>query len=516
MLKKTQNYLLLNHPLLWNIKFVPVFIIAAIINLLFFFGGYIYGVIDFTEINDSYRYNDSTPVFVIFLSIILSLLVLIIWIVYYIRNNAFKTFYPKKRMSLFKEWGLIFILCIVNCSYFISFTYAYELRARHYYEKNELAKRLDILSKASIFTQGGYDRSEDTVINQQDVKLKNFIYSGKKYQFSSLLNKSMENFTLQSREKDSINKRTVMHWLVENRKDSVRNILVQFQNIATGHNLKSNITTEQWMDLVYDYPEFINYKVVGNDNFSPVYGYNSNYIYDEYNDEYNYIKNPIDLSMNIREIVKKDTIYYPKYYVPLSQLKSAYSKMSKAWVNPEADTKLLIGLLYFALGLSVLIFSFRVTSGRSWLIAAVSGGILVVITALISVIISETLGRQRLLLRNEHLFIAIWAVLTIILLIYYCIALRKKSKGILGIVLNLLLWLLPFLLPIIYNVSHKLAASLNIDYIKDEGYVLVEHPLYIWLDQYMGIMFLVNLVLVIPFMYYFTISIKKWKGIAEG
>lgn len=518
MLKKTQNYLLLNHSLLWNIKFVPVFIITVLINIIFFVSGYIDGEIDFTRTED-YRYHSSVPEIVVFLSIILSAIVLILWIVFYIRNNAFKTFYQKKRISLFKEWLLIFILCIINCSYFICFMYAYELRAKHYYDKEELVRRLDIITKASIFTNSGYQRPADTIINNREKKRKNFTYSGKTYQFGSLLNKTMETFSLQGDVKDSITIRKVRSWLVENRKDSIYNTLKAFDNLAKEHALKGNITTDQWMALVYDYPDFPNKMIVGENYYSPVYGYSSDRHYDEYQDEYLFNEEKIDLSMNLMKIEKKDTTYSPKYYVPQDQLNTAYSAMSKAWVNPDADAGVLGGLVYFAMGISVLLFSFRVTSGKSWLIAGVAGGIAVVITALICLTTSKLMRRwgTAFLLNDEYLFLVIWLVIVLVLLAYYFITLRRKAKSISAIILNVLIWLLPFVLPVVYSVLLEYAESLNTDYTDKMGELTtIEHPLYTWLHDHMGTMLYLNLIFVVVYMYFFTISIKKWKGLAEG
>lgn len=518
MFKKIQNYLLLHHPLLWNTKFVPVLAIAIVINMVFFFGGYIYGAIDFNEIIESYRYDESTPVLVVFLGVILSLLTVIGWIVFYVRNNAFKTFYPKNRTLLFKEWLLIFVLCIVSCSYFVSFMYAFELRARHYYNETQLVARLDVISKASVFADGGYERDEDTIIKNHNRKRSEFTYSGKTYKLSSLLNKTMETFSLQGDVKDSLTKRKVRSWLVENRKDSVYNILKKVHIIAGEHKLKSNITPEQWLELVYDYPDFKNNKIVGIDNFSPVYAYDNEQYYakEEYEvEDYVYGKK-IDLSINNRTIREKDTTYTPKYYVPLKQLKTAYGKMSKAYYSPDANLTVLGTLLYFALFLSMLLFSFRVTSARNWLIAGVSGGVMVVATALLTLAISNNRYGRDLIIRNEDLFITFWAIIVSILLVCYGISLQKKHKSISGIIVNVLLWLLPALLPVVYSILHQIAESFNTAVQRNNEYITIEHPIYSWLNNYFALMVFLNLLLVVIYMYFFTISIKRWKGIAEG
>lgn len=518
MFKKAQNYLLLHHPLLWNTKFVPVLAIAIVINVIFFFGGYIYGAIDFNEISESYGYDESAPVLVIFLGVILSLLTVIGWIVFYVRNNAFKTFYPKNRASLFKEWLLIFVLCVVSCSYFVSFMYAFELRARHYYNETQLVTRLDAISKASIFTEGGYERGTDTIVKKIRRKRTEFTYSGKEFKLGSLLNKTMETFTLQGDVKDSLTKRKVRSWLVENRKDSVYKVLTRLYDIADEHQLKSNITPQQWLELVYDYPDFKNEKIVGNNDFSPVYRFEAenNYNGDEYDNDYNGSEGIIDLSINIRKIYKNDTTYYPRYYVPMSQLKTAYGKMSKAYYNPDANLNVLGTLLYFALFISMLLFSFRVTSVRNWIIAGVSGGVMVVATALLTLAISNNRYGRDLIIRNEYLFIAFWAIIVSVLLGYYGILLQKKHKSISGIIVNVLLWLLPALLPVIYSILHEIAESFNTTIQRNNEYITMEHPLYSWLNKYFGLMVFLNLLLVVVYMYFFTISIKRWKGIAEG
>ncbi|MDV6169951.1 hypothetical protein R1T16_16050 [Flavobacterium sp. DG1-102-2] len=526
MFKKTQHYLLLNHPLLWNVKFVPLVITGLLINIIFFISGYIYGEIDFSEIREEYYYGEGSPALVTFLSIILSLLILIMWIVYYIRNNAFKSFYPKKRTSLFKEWILIFIVCLFNCSYFITFTYATEVRARHYYSKAELIKRQDILSKASLFTEGSYERGTDTVFNKRRYTRKIFSYCGKTYEFSSLLNKLPYTFSMQGHSKDSVTLRKVRRWLVNGNKDSIYNVLKQFHDLAEKeHDLKGNITANEWFDLIYHYPDFNHYKVIGNNSFSPVFAYETenNTLsntdeYDEYQyDQYTPLDSAkIDYSINIKKVVNGKSVILPKYYVPMSALKTVYGRINKAYTNPVANFTMLAALIYFTLGLSMLLFSFRATSGRSWLISGVSGGILVFATALLSVVIDEVVDYRFRRINGEYMFLAIWVVIVILLLLYYIITSQRKSKGISGIVLNMLLWLLPFLIPAAYTILNHATRNLYTYKIIDGKTVSFDNPVYVWTNANFGTMFFLNIVFVGLYMYFFTVSIKKWKGIAEA
>lgn len=49
MFKDIQKKLLLNYPLLWNTKFVPMVAIGLLLHLIFFGLGYLDGTIDFSD-----------------------------------------------------------------------------------------------------------------------------------------------------------------------------------------------------------------------------------------------------------------------------------------------------------------------------------------------------------------------------------------------------------------------------------------------------------------------------------
>ena len=125
MLKNIQKYLLLNYPLLWNTKIVPLSILLVLLNLIFFAIGFKNGEIDFTETNNNYNYNESEPI-LIFIGVLISAMIIIIWLVYYFKNNAFKSFYPNENFGLFKEWLIIFSVAFLTALFSVSYYYAKE------------------------------------------------------------------------------------------------------------------------------------------------------------------------------------------------------------------------------------------------------------------------------------------------------------------------------------------------------------------------------------------------------
>jgi hypothetical protein len=517
MFKKIQHPLLLKYPLLWNLKIIPVLAITLLLNIIFFISGWIYGAIDFTDVTNDYNYGP--PVVPIWLSIMLTILVFVIWLVFYLRNNAYNSYYPLKKASLYKQWLLLFIISLFNCAYIISFIYGKDCRERNYYPKEELVKRLDVLSRAAVFTDGGYTLSKDTVINEKEITRQYFTYSGKKYPFNSLINKSLDVYSLQDSIRNAKNEVAVKHWLIENKKDSVRKLMDQTLALVNEHKLKANITTDTWLGLTYNHPDYTNYIMVGNDDYNPIYKFEAKEVETEYAEDYapiRYTDENIDPKANIKKIIKGEVKYFPKYYVPLLQLKIGYQTMSSAYTGPQVNPVSIAVLLYIAGALSLLILTFRISSPRNWLIAGLSVGITSIIVGLLTAV-SKYLSRKYDIdiIDGEEFFFSVWILILFILSVYYFKKLQKKtSKGISGIIGNILIWLLPAIVPTIYAlIMESLEGKLVVINGVEE---YVHNPIRDLMDKYAFVMLYLNLVFVIIYMYFFTIAIKKWKGIAEA
>lgn len=512
MFDKIQKNLLLTKPLLWNTKIIPVLAVSLLLHLIFFAIGFAEGTIDFeNSVNYRWVYNSNTGG-VIFFSVVLAILLVIIWLVYYFRNNAFKSFYPKDKHSLYKEWLLILFVCILNCTYSATYMYAEDFRKKLYINEDVFSERVNIISMASLFADGNYQLSDTytELKNDKNIKIKrdSFYYYGKRYAIKSLLNKSIDDFTYQNRYTDSINQLTVKRWLRENKKDSVKWVMQEFLKIADSHNLKANITVQQWFDKVYNYPEFTDYAVIGRIKSYPYNSGVSPYLYRNnvhrnnvspyYNDMAMEAHPEWDTINNTTKIIDNDLHIFPKYHVPLSQVYTSYGIISSAYTNPAVNYNSILTYLYFALSFSLLIFSFRVTSGRNWLITFVAMGIIAIITGVFSVIIS--LG---------FLYSFLWLCITIALLLYYYNNVyRSPSKDYSSIVLNSILWLLPWLLLLIYTIiidTYRHISNYNSDNI-----------FYIWLNSNSTMLMYANYIAVLLFMFFFTQTIRKWKGKPEA
>jgi hypothetical protein len=471
MFKNIQKYLLLNHPLLWNTKVIPAIIFTLIFHVLFFLIGNLNGGVDFQE-TYSYNYGIEDGV-VIFFSVVVSILLFIIWFVYYARNNAFKSYYPMKIDSLFKEWLIILVVCVLNITYSISYFAAKNLQTRDYLSKTEIEKRCQTIEMASIFIDGGFENySSDDYDKNGEITFQN-----KKYKQNSLMNKSEDDIgdyysrgTSIGGNDEMINliasKNKVKTWMQNDNQVEIKKIMNNYFDLIKEHHLESNISPEKWFALTYHYPDFMEYEKIGREK-----PYQVNII-----PEY-------------------------KYYVPQNNLKNNYQIIAIAWEKSIIDMEVLRVLLYVGIGFSLLLFSFKVTSGRSWIIAVVCVGLLWILTGIISIII-----------QSGFVFVFFWLGVISFLLIYFLTVVAKnQGKKISDIILNLMLWSFGGFLPILYGLAYEFTKT---EYNGDSTYK--ETSKHIWLEANMELFSWLNMLIIIVIMFFLTIYIKKWKGIAEN
>lgn len=497
MFGKIQKQLLLKYPLLWNTKFVPMVCIGVLINLLYFFIGYADGSINFKE-----RYDSDLDFTFFSFCFLISVVLLILWLVNYFRNNSLKSFYPKSKYSLFYEWIQILVIVLLLIGFFFPFEIGRKLHKQSYITEEIAKKRCEIISKADFFIDGSFGETEidsinsvlkDTVINGEPV-YENIVYKdyvtifGKKYGATSLINRNVRGFSFFTDVEDSLRKVEVQKILFKDQKHEVKKFMSDYMSIVKEHGLLTNFTKEKWFDITYNYPDFKKYELIT--PYKPSDSTDS-YYYDDYVEPAY-----VDTAVANYEYKKE----YSKYYIEQNTLAHNYQEIARAYVNPIFTEDTLLPFFYFGFGISLLIFSFRVTSGKSWLIAVVSLGVLNLIVGIFSA------------LSGEFITYTILMILSIVAtIIYYSSVLAsKKSQNISKIVLNLLLWTFGALIPLAYATYQEIYKK-SIEYIDDYYY----DPHYEFLRDNAPTMLIINLVIVFIAMFFLCTSIRKWKGIAE-
>lgn len=512
MFKNIQKQLLLKHPLVWNLKIIPLATIALFVHIIFIILGYFNGELDFKENENNYS-SDASDITIIFFAVLISILAIILWCVSYFKNNGLKSFYPKTNFSLFKEWGMLFIGFFLLSSFLVSYYYGKEVRVRDYYSLEEAQKRCKTLSQGSFFVDGSYsnnyydgeEAAQAVAVDTAPVAVENvtdslvpdktkdyFIYKGKKYSYNSLMNKNLNSYSFFDFEKDSIHKEEVKTLLANNDKEAIHTILKNYLAIANEHKLKSSIDANKWLNLIYDYPTFNKYKTIGSEEKDYYYNNNDGTI--------------IDTTECYIAFEKNEQYKYYKFYVPEKALKYNYEKIADAYCKPDVDLDTLLLISYIALGLSLLLLSFRVTSGKNWLIALVSLGVLNILIGILSAISS-----------SEYVYLTVVLSLIIGCFIYLLVKIKQnQGKGITGVTNNILLWTLPSFGPIVYYFVLEISKAVS-GY-NDYAYAgrAIAFPKIEWLkDSGYALMF-INVLFVILMLLFLSKKLKQWRGIAEN
>ncbi|CAM3975924.1 hypothetical protein FLAN108750_02655 [Flavobacterium antarcticum] len=509
MFKNFNHKFVYNYPLIWNTKIIPFLLISLLIHLLFFAVGYQNAIVHSVQIHNYYN-QDSNAITINLFAILISVLVSIIWCVLYFRNNAFKAFYPKTNNALFKEWMLILIFCLSTFSYALSAVLGANVQMRSNMSHKVVLERCETISKASMFLQGSFKESnwEDKTVNGKIIQVQrdSFPFEGKRYALNSLMNKNMEMFPSFNSESDSLRRLQVQRWMKRDDKAQILKIFQDYFAVANEHKLKSNISAEQWMDLVYNYPEFTTYKVIGTSERDLLYeyGFKENEVVMESDD----VISSRDTTTTTIKTENEQQYVYSKYYVSHKPLYRFYAKVAEAWGNSLVDLDYIMVVLYLGFGGSLLVFSFRVTSARKWTISLIAMGVVQIIFGIGTALFSYSLTFPMLYLLYFLL------VFVYFIVVYY----QKKGKKLSGIALNQMLWLLPGFLPMIYVIVMdfvKKYSGYNNRYNFETGVVVEEFPKIDWIETNVVLLAQLNLLLLVFVLFLLSRVIKKWRGIPE-
>lgn len=156
MLKKINQWLLTHWPLIWNTGAVWVLFCAALLHAaVYLLGWNCYTGLQ--EFNGYYSYRHRFEG-VMWFSVFAIVLFIILWLIAYFRHNALKSFYPVNRFYLFKEFILVFTIC----SSVIMIIYSASAGLHHaveYHTKDfDLKKDAQVLNTAACFLP--YDRED--------------------------------------------------------------------------------------------------------------------------------------------------------------------------------------------------------------------------------------------------------------------------------------------------------------------------------------------------------------------
>ncbi|WP_299109643.1 hypothetical protein [uncultured Tenacibaculum sp.] len=553
-IKKINKYLLEHYPLVWNTRLVWMLGIGIFTHLLFFLLGHatIQNIADLKEEYQLANYYSSTSI--LYYNILLSIFILLIWVLFYLRNNAFKNHYALKRGMLFTQFCYIFLIFFINITQYYSFKQGLITKVKQLHNWEEIDADIKSFNKTALFLTRNYDDYEISkkkypapfplevaYENIKDQRLtvdtsKHYIeYNGFYFQFykfneelwkkdvalfgdnqvmykdelkyrivkdvsnfkefihPSLFNYSGEMFGYGQ---DSLDYKKQLKGYEEilnkgNERD-IKNSLKEFISLANKYEIKHNLTVYNWFLLIDNKPNYLLKELIN--SIDPKDRFEYNYSIDE----------------NLHETYKAATgngemdyitsVPYSKtLYCNLVGLDNFFKNVHESY-NPKFEIEFLYFLIAFSFILGVILFVFKTTDLKSLLlsfVAAIAMLVVVVLCLTYARSIGYYLGLQ------TYMEVLMLMAISITILIFARIAYVKLwRKVIVSILFTLGLFALPSIVLSTVMLYDKYMRAQNI---LVKGY---RNPFMQWFDTY-GFWLVMFIWLIAVFVYCKYIKLLK-------
>lgn len=147
---KINQYLLERYPTIWNTQIVWMLLFSFIIHIVFFVMGFLshsnptslqtYNVLS-DYANDGY----------VLVNIIASILLLVAWLIFMFKNNAFKQFYPTSSGQLFGQFVQYFIIIFVSISFYFSYMFGLTIYIGNKYDDASMKTNIELINNVYPF-----------------------------------------------------------------------------------------------------------------------------------------------------------------------------------------------------------------------------------------------------------------------------------------------------------------------------------------------------------------------------
>ena len=197
------QYLLEKYPNIWNTRITWMLLLGFAIHIIFFFIRFVSHSSPET-LQHTNAESDYFTSGLIFVHVIISVLMLVGWLVFMLKNNAFKSFYPSSGRKLFLEFFQYFIIAFVSTTFYFSYMTGFRLFINYKYDDEKMDKNISIINRANPFLSQELELYTldnrkypkefsdfycETNINKIDKNQKYFVYHDRVYQFYSTYKK---------------------------------------------------------------------------------------------------------------------------------------------------------------------------------------------------------------------------------------------------------------------------------------------------------------------------------------
>lgn len=497
-MKKINQYLLTHYPLIWNLKLIYVLPLALFIHICFYLGGRL-SPIGITDLKTSRLLNIEES---IGFSILITTVLVILWLVFYLRNNPFKSYYPLKKGRLFTEFILVILVFFSSAAFFLTYQQGKYDAVENLTDDIALVDEVNLSNQALMFIPFSWDdyKIYNSCDSQEVREARKLAYEkDRKKQideaFEEGIHISLPTFYDITNQKDEVdtNRESYLYycttaisfwhssisenlddrreisdrgksWLLQGHKDSVLLCLTQFESLLKKYEIPRRISMEGQIPLIFS----------------------DRFLVSELADRYD-------------ESHWEDDVKVYHTYLDKSDLEQVFQNITNArdgfWTH-----EMLLVLLYYAIGAAIVLFSFRLVKLRLWFIALVSLGVLSIIYALMMVLVHE----EEFAI---YMYLGIFLIVSVLTIGWIRDRIFKSfsAVGLLWII-----WNISVLIPMLYAM-----VSTWFDYNRMEGVDYYDTMDY-WLEQHAVHMAWLNLPFVLLMVAFVLIPLaRKWHANPE-
>lgn len=500
MIKRINQHLLTHYPLIWNTRIIWVLAANILLHLLFFLSGFAtISSVDFTRFS---KVEDVGGVSMFTFSILCSLLVLIIWLIYYLRNNAFKNHYRIDKWYLLKEFLIILIIVISSISFFNSYNEGVRLKIRTITPMAEFRKELNIANHAMAYIpqnkndyfilndceykklpkERGFFSYTDTIetsLNPNAHLVKEALKRPDAFSYKNYCDLANNSYDYANNDSAEQIARIRNNWIDYNRKDSIRQVIVSFLEICKKYNVEHRLDVDQLVNNIFLTPQYNVLSLVPSEKY-----FTSSYTGNR--------------TVN-------------DYYFLIYDLYGAFSFADEGLPNNSSFTEqrnVWTAIAYVTIFLTLIVLCYRRFSKRVFLIGLVGSLIWAI---LIGLIMAGTRG-------EENTFASICIFLCIAFLLVGLVNLNSgRGKTIAGTTLSWHIFLLPFQILLLLQIFENAFDKVKFKYYEYPIEMIKnDHPILYWIHTHNTEIIITNIFLVLLYIgLVFNRWTKKWQSMAE-
>jgi hypothetical protein len=502
MLKSINQYLLVNYPLLWNTRFFNVLLFAIIGHIIFF----IIGQISVHSIRDFYEHDEYSELFesavVGLYSTLVIVLFFITWLIYYLRNNPFKSFYPVTKTYLIKEFFIILFISLTTITLFNSYEYGRHLKKIKITTDFDPIKESHIINQANCFlpidnfdfesaahcdsiyfvieapdyipndscNEDAYSTSYENELTEATPaeEYPENAPSIERPKFYSYLNYCSRSHAidLDSNINSNFYSINAHRWLKNKQKDSIEMVLIAYQELLKKYEIRFSFNPRNLTNWCFETPQH-------------------EVLHDFYSLSYYDIINPT----------------YPNY----GEFSYVNSVVNEVYDNRKESFLSIFNwelYFYFSLSISIILIMFRITRLKPWLIASIGMGVWAILFAILSNFIKDN--------TYQYVYLVGWIIL--FSMSFYLI--KNKSKKILSA--TFLIWSIYGYLAlvfIIFKIIEDNTKEVKMCVNRLWKIITPEHPIHSWIINNRDTINLINITSCIIFIVFVIIPLAyKWQS----